>query len=56
MITKRTYTPLPLLHLPPPPMLCPVFQPPMVRILWNIIGQVSLQDEESDKNLPDEQL
>ena len=58
MITKRTYKihPLPLLHLPPPPMLYPVFQLPMVRILWNIIGQVSLQDEESDKNLPDEQL
>ena len=53
---KERIHPLPLLHLPPPPMLCPVFQPPMVRILWNIIGQVSLQDEESDKNLPDEQL
>ena len=53
---KERIHPLPLLHLPPLPMLCPVFQPPMVRILWNIIGQVSLQDEESDKNLPDEQL
>ena len=53
--TERMH-PLPLLHLPPPPMLCPAFQPPMVRIPWNIIGQVSLQGEESDKNSPDEQL
>ena len=47
---------LPSLHLLPPPMLCPVFQPLMVKILWNKIDQVSVQGEESDKNSPDEQL